>query len=178
MIETSFLCTVCYYGINLKMPCIHPSAIWLILFRVTGEAGREAGYNMDRSSIHDKATTHKQTNALTFTLSCYFEFPIHLSCKSLVCCRKLDHLEETPQTIKCPNKMTIHTDLIHAVKHVFSLSGHCPCLYALSLNPKSFCQWTNVLRLYTALVVLHTTICNLYTIADINILILRLENTS
>lgn len=107
-----------WHQIYLKMPCIHPSAIWLILFRVTGEAGREAGYNMDRSSIHDKATTHKQTNALTFTLSCYFEFPIHLSCKSLVCCRKLDHLEETPQTIKCPNKMTIHTDLIHAVKHV------------------------------------------------------------
>ncbi len=106
-----------WHQIYLKMPSIHPSAIWLILFRVMEEGGA-------RGRIHPGQVVNPcqgyltRANAFTFTPSRYFEFLIHLSCQSLDCCKKLDHLEETPQTIKCPNKITIHTDLVHAVKYV------------------------------------------------------------
>lgn len=111
-IQTSSFCRISYYGIKSIRaihPSIHPSALLFILFRSWG-AGREAGYRLDKSSIHHKANTHKQTNAFTFTPKSYLLFPIHLSCKSLdikgnwITCRKSCRHKKNMQTPYRNNK--------------------------------------------------------------------------
>ena len=58
--------------------------------------GREAGYTLDRSPVHRRAT-QRQTSTHTHTLTPMgnLEEPIHLTCMSLECGRKPENLEKT-----------------------------------------------------------------------------------